>query len=87
MERCLRQMRAEEAELVKDGRDRCWWVNETRYHPGTVKRLLQLVLVSGEFGDRPGALDRFHINEDGESVLDSGTYVPRIITALRQERA
>src|SRR5690349_8781387 len=82
MERCLRQMRAEEEDLVKDPGERCSWVGLTRYHPGTVKRLLQLVLISGEFSDRPGACDRFHINEDGEGVLDDPTYVPRLVRAL-----
>jgi len=87
MERCLRQMRAEEEDLVKDPGEACSWVGLTRYHPGTVKRLLQLVLISGEFSDRPGACDRFHINEDGEGVLDDPTYVPRMVRALAVQGA
>lgn len=86
MERTLRRMRDEDEELVKATGDAFSWVGLTRVHPGTVMALLQLCLISGELSDRPGACDRFHINEDGRGVLDSADYVPRIVRALQERQ-
>ena len=83
MARVLRRMREEDEELVKATSDAFSWVGLTRVHPSTVKMLLQLCLVTGEMADRPGALDRFVINEDGRGVLDDPAYVPRLVRALR----
>ena len=82
MERVLRQMRDEDEELVKADGDPFWYCGLTRVHGLTARSLHQLVLVSGEMGDRRGMLDRFHINEDGRGVLDSADYVPRIVRAV-----
>lgn len=88
MERTLQTMRkhadTEDGELVKDGHSKHYMLGLERVHPGTVKRLVQLVLVSGEFGDRPGALDRFYINEEGRAILDDEFYRPKVVDVLRK---
>lgn len=89
MARTLETMRkhadTEDGELVKDAHGSHYWLGLAQVHPGTVKKLLQLVLVSGELGDRSGSLDRFHINEEGCAILDDDFYRPKVIDALRKQ--
>jgi len=84
MERVLKRMRDEDEELVKADGEAFWWCGLERVHPSTANQLHALVLVSGELSDRPGALDRFHINEDGRGVLERADYVPRMVRAMKE---
>ena len=85
MHRALLVMRNEDEELVKSPGDAFSWVGLMRVHPSTMKSLLQLVLISGQLSDGPGACDRFHLNDDGRGCLDSADSVPRIVRAMRGE--
>lgn len=79
MERCLRALRAsEDEELVCNNGE--VWVDQERFGPAILYRLLQHCLVRNEScsGEVGSGYEVYTINEDGNGVLDDPSYVPRI---------
>lgn len=53
----------------------------------TLKNLLRLCLVKPDGENHGGKVERYVITEDGRQVVRDKTYVPRIITVLKQRVA
>ncbi len=69
------------AESVPGG----WWVGDQEVDGRVCTALLRLCLVQQE-ADSSETFRRYTINEDGRGVMESASYVPRIVAALKERR-
>lgn len=79
MECCLLQIRdGESHELVFRGGE--VWVDEVRFAPATLQRLLQYCLLHNDsFSEIGSDYELYELNGDGRGVLNDPAYVPIIV--------
>lgn len=61
-----------------------WWIENDQVHAPSCFNLLRLCLIHQEAGSDDSFI-RYTINEDGVALLKDPTYIPRIVTALKEK--